>query len=738
MAIKRKKTFKIILISIAALAAIFFIASFLLNHYLKRSIEDALNQSLNANIKIESIRLNIFTSKIKITDLSIVGKNSFKNDTLFYFDNSTLKIDDYNTKTGLLLISSLEFDGLVLRNIIDENGTNCWQTISKNNASEDSLLNDSNFSFFINDIILRNAFVVNIDRQTEAVDSLKSVGIKINSKKTETGFDSNFEISLDLKNHFIDNGSSSGKIRFNGSLSSQNKLWQGVASGYYDNYPIESEFRLNFDSIANDTSFLNFVINFDNAKNCSSSGALMLKVKTNSSLTELKNIDFTANIICKQLNIENPKNESLLLDFDALLSYTSSTSKKLSLKSQNFFITNTTDTIKGAFDFSLSNKNFVANSNIIGDKPISFCFNDYQYNLMLKSDLNGQIGAEHKSLTGNLFFDISVTNEKLNNFNNAELSGNMNQQLFGFEIDAFSSLIDGNLKLYFESPQKYFTDKTYNVKSEIKIDKIVVPISNKEQRFGLDNNISLNKGTIPFPQKTITILELKIDSILLANSPITNLRADVIHSPNLIGFNKIYFEFLDGTVDADYSIYRTNSGDYLENTFEIKEIDLSALSIDKLSGIINFSGSNLLAINDTINNFAKNKGLNKLQINDFCYKTDLLKEYEIDEEAINILNADIEFYLSNDSIMMLPTIISVNKALLHLDAIYCMSDESIDAEFLINAPKEYISTKIQFLIQLFAAKSSRSNSDRSESQRLEYRLKIGGTVNEPEYKIYKN
>lgn len=738
MAIKRKKTFKIILISIAALAAIFFIASFLLNHYLKKSIEDTLNQSLNAKVKIESVKLNIFTSKIKITELSIVGKNSFKNDTLFYFDNSTLKIDDYNTKTGLLLISSLEFDGLVLRNINDENGINCWQTISNNLSDEDSLTNDSNLSIFINDIILRNAFVVNIDRQTETVDSLKSVDIKISSQKTETGFDSKFEISLNLINHFIDNGSSKGEIRFNGSLSSQNKLWQGVASGNYDNFPIKSEFRLNFDSITNDSSFLNFIINFDNAKNCSSSGALMLKVNTNSSLTELNDFDFTANLICKQLNIENPKNESLLLDFDVLLSYTSSSNKLLSLKSQKFFATNNTDTIRGTFDFSLSNKNFIANSNIIGDKPISFCFKDYQYNLMLKSDLNGLISAEHNDLLGNLFFNISVTNEKLTSFNNAALSGNVNQQLFSFELDVLSPMVDGNINLRFDSPQKYFIGEIYDIKSEMKIDKIVVPISNKKKSYIIDNNISLNEGLIPFPLRTNTILKIEIDSILLGNSSISNLRADVVHSPNLIGFRKIYFEFLNGTVGADYSIYETNSGDYLENNFEIKEIDLSALSMAELSGIINFSGSNLLAINDTINDFAKNTGLNKLQIKDFCYKTDLLQEYEIDEESIDISEAVIEFLISNDTIKLLPTIISINKALLRLDAIYCMSNDSIDAEFTINTPKQYLSSKIQFLIHLFAAKNSKPKNTQSDSKRLEYLLKIGGTLSDPEYKVYKN
>ena len=293
----------------------------------------------------------------------------------------------------------------------------------------------------------------------------------------------------------------------------------------------------------------------------------MLKVNTNSSLTELNDFDFTANLICKQLNIENPKNESLLLDFDVLLSYTSSSNKLLSLKSQKFFATNNTDTIRGTFDFSLSNKNFIANSNIIGDKPISFCFKDYQYNLMLKSDLNGLISAEHNDLLGNLFFNISVTNEKLTSFNNAALSGNVNQQLFSFELDVLSPMVDGNINLRFDSPQKYFIGEIYDIKSEMKIDKIFVPISNKKKSYSIDNNISLNEGLIPFPLRTNTILKIEIDSILLGNSSISNLRADVVHSPNLIGFRKIYFEFLNGTVGADYIIYITNSGDYLENHF---------------------------------------------------------------------------------------------------------------------------------------------------------------------------
>ena len=139
MAFKKKKLLKILIIILVSLIAVFLIALVSLNYYFKKSIEDALNQSLNANIKIEKVRINVFSSSIKIKKVSIIGNDNFKNDTLVHFDKTTIKLEDYNTKTGEISLNTIEICNPNIKIITDENGKNCWKNIMKPSSSADTI-----------------------------------------------------------------------------------------------------------------------------------------------------------------------------------------------------------------------------------------------------------------------------------------------------------------------------------------------------------------------------------------------------------------------------------------------------------------------------------------------------------------------------------------------------------------------------------------------------------------------
>ncbi|MDD4150253.1 MAG: hypothetical protein PHE33_09510, partial [Bacteroidales bacterium] len=158
---------------------------------------------------------------------------------------------------------------------------------------------------------------------------------------------------------------------------------------------------------------------------------------------------------------------------------------------------------------------------------------------------------------------------------------------------------------------------------------------------------------------------------------------------------------------------------------------------DKLQGILNISGTNHIFLAEDIVDYSQNTGYNKISLSNFKIVTDFLKEYEIDEDFIYVDKANLEITLNKDSLKLMPTEISINKALLKLEATYLISSDDINANILINTPEQYLSKKIQLLIQFISDSNSKKEKVKKQSDRLQYLLKITGKTDELKYKIYK-
>ena len=745
MAFKKKKLLKILIIILVSLIAVFLIALVSLNYYFKKSIEDALNQSLNANIKIEKVRINVFSSSIKIKKVSIIGNDNFKNDTLVYFDKTTIKLEDYNTKTGEISLNTIEICNPNIKIITDENGKNCWKNIMKPSSSADTIDLNNDFNIFINNIKLINASIIIIDKQTQSTNKFTDINFAINSTKTQNGFKSDYKIDLITENTYFNSESKTNNFNLSGKINKEHEIWSGLAEGHYAWLPIDLNFKINLDSIDKSESFLTACFNFDNTTNnknlVETNGKITIDLKTDSHFSYDSSFNLKTNVKFDKFGLTNSENEKLFLDFETALSYSPFQHEKMLVKSDNLLIASNTDTIAGFLDMSFTNNNFSSNTFITNTGIIDYCINDISVQLSANSNLNGVIDKNLNNLNGIFEYSFKIENRNIGSNTNLsiEFFGAMDKMNFDYNLELKSDFVEGKSLINIENPSTFFKDAPTNINSEIIIKKINLPSNKNVKSFDFKNKIEPTSLDIDFPEKINTNIVLHIDSIFSDEFAITNINAKLKHGPNAIGIDSFSTNLFNGNIDFKYLINKTTNGLYFDNQYSIKDIDMSAFPNieDKLEGILNISGNNsIFSTQDTVD-YSQNTGYNVINLSKFKFKTDYLKEYEIDEDFIFIDNANLEIILNNDSLRLIPTEIFINKALLKLEATYLISTDDINASIFINAPKQYVSKKIQMLIQFISDSSSAKEKPSKQTDRLQYLLKITGKIDAPKYKVYK-
>ncbi|MDD2635749.1 MAG: AsmA family protein [Bacteroidales bacterium] len=743
MAVNKKKILKVLIISLSSLIAIVLIALVLLNYYFKKSIEDALNQSLNANVKIEKVRINVFSSSIKIKKVSIIGNDNFKNDTLVYFDKTTIKLEDYKAKSGEIYLNTIQIDNPSIKVIIDEDGENCWQNIVKQNANTDTISLNNDFNLFVNNINVSNAQIIIIDKQTQSTNKFTNINFAINSLKTQNGFESNYKIDLITENTYFNSESSIYNFNLYGKINKDNETWGGTAKGNYAWLPLDLNFQVNLDSINKSESWFTACFNLDNTTHNTDSlktnGKIVVDLKTNKQFIYDSSFNLKANVIFDNLSVINSNQEKLFLDFETLLSYSPYQHEKLLIVSDSLFIANNTDTISGFLNMSFNRDKFTSNTFINNTGDIHYSINDISMHLSAISNLNGIITKDLNNLKGLFQYSLKLNTNDISKDDNFELElfGAMDKLNFDYNLGLKSELIEGQSYLNINNISTYFKNIPTNIKSAITINNIILPNIKNRHSFDFSSKIETSSFDINFPQKINTIFLLHIDSISSEAFAITNINAIVKFGPNSIGIDNLSAQLFNGNIEATYLTNKTQKGVHIDNKYSIKDIDLSAFPNvdDKLEGLLNISGENsIFSTKDTVD-YSHNTGYNIINLSKFKLKTDFLKEYEIDEDFISISNADLEITLNKDSLELIPTDIAINKALLKLDATYLISSDNINANILINTPEEYLSKKIQLLIQFIS--DSKKEKSKKQSDRLQYLLKITGKTDELKYKIYK-
>lgn len=725
----KKRIFKIISISITAFVVILIFINSILNYYLRKTLESAFNQELNAITEIDHVRINFFTSRIKIYGFTIIGKEEFKSDTLLHSEKSSIKLKNFIKEDNLIIIDEFILVDPKVNIINSEYGTNNWESALKKVSSNDSITEDTDFKLFVNHFIIENGELTQLDEATLKEQSLRSLNIDVLSERNEQGFTSDYKISLFTENEYITD-----------SLKST-----GVFSYIENTYTLQSNFILGNnqfdfngsytpDTISPDSFEANLVFDFNKTEN--NSGLLDVKISGQSFEIDSINSSLTVDILANQVNISNSFNENYYFNGNIELSYSPDVEQYFGFKSENIEIISMGDTISGSFDIRANDKQIFAKSNIYSSDSLTFRNNKIKTCLYFSSNLNGIISKETQEMPGD--FRLSINSKSLTDYNNDmwDLAVTLNESKFNLGINYCTEHITGVTNILIADPQSYLNKSILEI--EVNSDIKYLGFGNSTSLSpSINANLDSNNSSFKFPKYFCFTFNTKIDSI---SNGITDLYSQFVFYPDEIGLRNISMNIANGEISGDFMLINENSEINFLNNLEVNDFDLAALFGDgeQISGIINLTSNNqLFSIQDTVPNNS-NSGVNQITIKHFKYKTGLFREYEIDEDYFKSDSISLTLKVNADSIELLPSEFTLNNALVKTNGKMNLRNADINTNLLIDIPDSYFGAETKLLLDLISKDLQEKYPQRGHKNRLLYLLEITGNIKDPDFTLYSD
>ncbi len=132
-----RKFFKILGVSLIVLATIVIAAPHLLQDQIAQVIKNKLNKSLNAQVDFGAVDLSFIKAfpdaRLDIDQISLINKEPFAGDTLFYAKRTYLDMplfDVFNDSEDPIRVNELLLDGAVINLKVDQNGQSNWDIAS--------------------------------------------------------------------------------------------------------------------------------------------------------------------------------------------------------------------------------------------------------------------------------------------------------------------------------------------------------------------------------------------------------------------------------------------------------------------------------------------------------------------------------------------------------------------------------------------------------------------------------
>ncbi|MDD3860209.1 MAG: hypothetical protein PHW83_08415 [Bacteroidales bacterium] len=738
MKFKPKRWHKIVRISIVCILAVLILLNTILTNYLRKNIEKTYSSLLNAEVSIENLRINYFNGTIKVFDILITGKNEFKTDTLLIADKLVFAKPEFDKTNKTIVINEMRIVNLRMNNIVSQNGHSCWD-IDKTSKISDEEEDLSSFNIFVKTIILENSELLIINRKNNEIQSFRNINLRFNSEREESDITSEFSAECVINTKDFENKklSLSGKSKYN------DKKIEAEATIKYNEFPIKLEFCAITDSLSEENSFVKLNTDFSKLpkqKDIETKGNLAIEVISKGIFNKAFDFNFQLIVKADSISFVNNKNKSsLILNFDTEISYNLTENEFFRFISEDVYMVSGTDSLKGFFNFCVNDTMTTAKSEIMGSfnsDILNSIYDDISFLTGIKvstySNLEGQINKLKKELLGEYFTNIEINTP---NFNIPEIQLSFNNNNFSFESYIVSDRITGKISYSIDEIENIYTDATIKHNFALDISKLYLAGSGGSAvSFMPDLNQSRE---FKFPQKNETTVSIIIDTIQIKDKVLKNIYSEIILSPYRFGVDKLSLEIGTGSLNGEFSFAKES--DYLisTNSLILKNMDLAYFedSNTNISGILNIDLKNTIYSSENENLHPKNFGLNKIRIDGFRLQTGLLKSYEIDEEYLCLGNTEIITILEGDSLIVQPTIISINDANLNMKANYNIVTDSLMVSALIDIPDDYLSTKIKLLISMFASDSKLKLP--KNKNRNTYLLKISGLIEDLEYSIFE-
>lgn len=184
-----KTLFKTLGIIIAIILLALIIVPYLFSDKIEEIVKREINNYVDATVDYKDFSLSIFSSfpdlQASLEDVSIVGKDKFKNDTLAYIGYFAAEVNIMSVFEESIAINSVALENAKVKAIVATDSTANWDIVKASTDTtvvEETDTTTSTLALDLNEVIIRKTNVTYIDSTSNMAAYVNDINLDLNGK----------------------------------------------------------------------------------------------------------------------------------------------------------------------------------------------------------------------------------------------------------------------------------------------------------------------------------------------------------------------------------------------------------------------------------------------------------------------------------------------------------------------------------------------------------------------------
>lgn len=184
-----KTLFKTLGIIIAIILLALIIVPYLFSDKIEEIVKREINNYVDATVDYKEFSLSIFSSfpdlQASLEDVSIVGKDKFKNDTLAYIGYFAAEVNIMSVFEESIAINSVALENAKVKAIVATDSTANWDIVKASTDTtvvEETDTTTSTLALDLNEVIIRKTNVAYIDSTSNMAAYVNDINLDLNGK----------------------------------------------------------------------------------------------------------------------------------------------------------------------------------------------------------------------------------------------------------------------------------------------------------------------------------------------------------------------------------------------------------------------------------------------------------------------------------------------------------------------------------------------------------------------------
>ena len=184
-----KTLFKTLGIIIAIILLALIIVPYLFSDKIEEIVKREINNYVDATVDYKDFSLSIFSSfpdlQASLEDVSIVGKDKFKNDTLAYIGYFAAEVNIMSVFEESIAINSVALENAKVKAIVATDSTANWDIVKASTDTtvvEETDTTTSTLALDLNEVIIRKTNVAYIDSTSNMAAYVNDINLDLNGK----------------------------------------------------------------------------------------------------------------------------------------------------------------------------------------------------------------------------------------------------------------------------------------------------------------------------------------------------------------------------------------------------------------------------------------------------------------------------------------------------------------------------------------------------------------------------